>query len=227
MSIKPELTDEEAFERESFYALIIGQIQEEFTFILDKDKPEPEPEQRKKFNSDIYRSKRIDMEVLIRYAQEDLSKGMEPPKEYAQLLTDLLCNYLNDIHEIRTPSDPAKLSKYLYLSGDRSGFISTQYKTMALFFSKGFSEFRGRMENANTPTTSIIEYYRRKEISLSDAFYQEGKKIALSGEMYLKKCDLTELMASYLFKSISTVNKFYYGNDLENSIKMFFAPKKN
>lgn len=228
MSVRPEINAKATFERESYYDALISGIEETFTYVPDKDKSESANiKDKKKFDSDIYRMKRVEMEILIRYVQEDLSKGMSPPIEYTQLLTGLLCNYFNDIYEKGKASAPALLSKHLYLSGDRTGINFTQYKTIALFFAKGFSESKGQVKDEHKPAVSIIERYRKKQIPILDAFYEEGQQIALSGENYLQKCDLTELIASYLFKSESTADKFYYEYGIEASIKEHFSPQKD
>lgn len=167
--------------------------------------------------------KRMNMEWVIRNAQEDLLNNILPPIEYTKLLTHLLCSYLDEINELGSDSKPALLSKHLYLSGSRTGADPFYYLAIAQAFKKGFLAFKDKPTNETAKTSQEAIAARAMNVkkgykTLTNAYFEEGKILALSGSKIIQRKDLTNVISAYQHLSTSGADKVYDNHDLNRFI---------
>lgn len=210
-----EILDEEAYQ--AHIDNFIGPISKE------------QKKEKKAFERRRKSSQRLSVEALIRNAQEDLLNNTSPPKEYTRLITHLLCNYLDEINAAGVDSKPAWLSKHLHLSGKRKKPIAFYYSFAIRAFNNGFEEYKyqkleGDFDVSEQAIESRAMRTRMNKIQSEEAYFNEGKILALSGSAYIQQQDLVNVMMKYEHRSESGADKDYYRLNLERYIKKNLAP---
>lgn len=185
--------------------------------------------EKKAFERRRRSSQRLSVEALIRNAQEDLLNNTSPPKEYTRLITYLLCNYLDEINATGVDSKPAWLSKHLYLSGKRKKPTAIYFSFAIRAFNNGFEGYKyqkleGDFDVSEQAIESRARGVRINKIQSEEAYFNEGKILALSGSTHIQQQDLVNVMMKYEYLSKSGADKDYYGLNLERYIRKNLAP---